>query len=60
MSIDEFYKLVADMRTEQKRFFSSRDEMIRRQALNESKRLERLVDKAISDHDEEAVTGSLF
>ena len=60
MSEDEFYKLVADMRSEQKKYFSLRDEGLRKQALIESKRLERLVDKAIQAHDEAKLTGNLF
>lgn len=56
MTEDEFYKLVAEMRAEQKKFFSTRDS----QALEKSKKLEKLVDKAIFEHQENKLIGNLF
>ena len=56
MTIEEFYSLVADMRATQKEYFRTRDA----NTLNRSKDLERAVDKAIRDHDEDKMGCSLF
>lgn len=45
MTVDEFEKLVRDMRAAQKKYFKTRD----RAALEESKRLERDVDKYLEE-----------
>ena len=46
MTYEEFRKLVAEMRLAQRTYFKERSP----QWLNESKRMERLVDKAIEAH----------
>ena len=56
MKENDFYNIVAEMRAKQKEFFRTRDA----NALNESKRLERLVDKAILDHEEDLQGAMLF
>ena len=53
---EEFFKLVSDMRTSQKEYFKTRDANV----LNESKRLEKLVDKALQEHEEDKFGGRLF
>ena len=54
--MDEFCELVKQMREAQKRYFRTRDA----NDLNESKRLEREVDKAIKDYVESKLGGLLF
>ena len=56
MSENEFYELVARMRAKQKEYFRTKD----LNALNESKRLEREVDKALKEHEEDMMGGRLF
>lgn len=56
MSENEFYELVARMRAKQKEYFRTKD----LNALNESKRLEREVDKALLEHEEDLKGGRLF
>ena len=54
--MEEFYNLVAEMRAKQKEYFRTRDANV----LNEAKDLEKRVDKAIRDHEEEKLGGKLF
>ena len=56
MKTEEFYKLVEDMRTAQKKYFKTRDANV----LQESKNLERAVDKAITEHEEAKHGATLF
>ena len=56
MTTDEFYKLVEEMRNVQKEYFRTRDANI----LNESKRLEKAVDNAIKEHEEDKFGMKLF
>ena len=51
----DFYELVASMRKVQKEYFRTKDA----NALNESKRLEKEVDKALKEHEEDKL-GRLF
>lgn len=46
MTLDQFARLVADMREAQREYFRTRSST----ALDRSKRLERQVDQAIKDH----------
>lgn len=55
MTCDDFYKLVRDLREQQRRWFRSKGED--RAALSEAKRLEREVDFALADYFEQ---GTLF
>ena len=54
--MDDFYELVKQMRETQKLYFKTRDANV----LNESRRLEKEVDKAIKEHDEDKFGGKLF
>ena len=53
---DEFYNLVESMRTAQKRYFKTRDANY----LEESRKLEKAVDKALAEHEEAKRGESLF
>jgi hypothetical protein len=55
VTCEEFYRLVRELREQQRRWFRSKGED--RAALSESKRLEREVDRALADHFEQ---GTLF
>ena len=56
MSENEFYDLVNEMRTAQKMYFKTRDANY----LDEARKLERTVDKAIADHEDAKHGPSLF
>lgn len=56
MNRDEFYELVGEMRAKQKEYFKTRDANI----LQESKELERKVDKELSDFEDLKYGGKLF
>ena len=56
MSEDEFYALVAEMRAKQNEYFRTRDANV----LNECRKLERQVDRAIADREERKKGGFLF
>lgn len=55
MNTDDFFKLVAQMRQAQKDYFRTR----RPDVLEESKRLEKAVDKALKEHNT-GMTAGLF
>jgi len=56
MKDEEFYDLVSRMRSAQKEYFRTRDANV----LNESKRLEKEVDNAIKEHEEDKLGGRLW
>lgn len=56
MKEDDFYELVKRMRKAQKDYFRTRESV----PLEDSKRLEREVDKAILEHEEDKLGGKLF
>lgn len=56
MKEDDFYELVKRMRKAQKDYFRTRESA----PLEDSKRLEREVDKAILEHEDDKLGGKLF
>ena len=53
---NDFYELVKSMRKAQKDYFRTRESV----PLEDSKRLEKEVDKAIIEHEEDKLGGKLF
>ena len=56
MKLNEFYDLVARMRAAQKKYFRTKDANV----LHEAMDLEKEVDKAIKDHEEDKIGLRLF